>query len=81
MLLINGAIIVQNSLANGDDKLTGSGNSIGKDGLTYVMDNDGIIFEYKPNISGKRSMIYRKQKVEPKQFMRSYMYSMTTYLD
>ena len=63
MLLINGAITVQNSIVNSDEKLLGTSNGIGKEGLTYVMDNDGIIYEFKPNVSGKRSLIYRKQKV------------------
>ena len=73
MFLINGAFLIQNSLE--DSKIES------KEGVIYVMDNDGIVFEWKPNVSNKKSLFYRKQKFDPKQFLRSYMYSMTTYID
>ena len=78
MLLMNGALAVHSSLLSAADNMA---DPLHKDGLAYVMENDGIIYEYQPNASGKRSFLYRRQKLEPRQFMRSYMYSMTTFMD
>ena len=55
--------------------------SVPKDGITFVMDNDGIVFEWKNSFGGKKSILYRKQKMDLKELARSYLYSMTTYMD
>ena len=55
MLLANGALLVQSYLE--------SGKLDTKDGITYVTENDGIVYEWKPNISNKNVMLYRKQRL------------------
>lgn len=72
-LLMSGSLhyhnIVENNKANGQ-----SANEV------YVTSNDGIIYEYKNE--GKNSkIIYRKNKMELKHFVKSYMYSMVNYFD
>ena len=44
----------------------------------FVSDNDGIIYEWK---GIKNTIVYRKKKLNPKTFMKAYMYSMTTLID
>lgn len=45
----------------------------------YVSDYDGIIYEWKPGNKGK--VAYRKNKFDNKLFIKSYLHSMTSYID
>lgn len=66
MMLINGSFLLQEKL----ERETGT--------EVFVTNNDGIIYEWK---GSKNKLTYRKNKVDPKEFAKSYMFSMVTYID